>query len=70
MAYSFTSSGAKIFPSWSPREWHSVCFVFKNQQMTTFIDKKEIAIQKFGHFKVCSFVDVYVYHSNFIYRTK
>ena len=53
-AYSFTSGGgAKIFSNWSPREWHSACFVFNNETMTTFIDRDEIAKAKYGHFKVC-----------------
>ena len=60
VAYSFTNSGAKIFPSWSPREWHSACFVFENETMTTFIDKDEIAKAKYGHFKVCqNYSEVY-----------
>ena len=47
MAYSFTDDGVDIFPSWSPREWHSVCFVFKNQNMTLYIDGKEIVRKQF-----------------------
>ena len=46
MAYSFMDDGIDIFPSWSPREWHSACFVFKNQNMTLYIDEKEIARKK------------------------
>ena len=53
MAYSFISGGAKIFSSWSPREWHSVCFVIKNETMTTFIDKNEIAKHDHVQIKVC-----------------
>ena len=47
MAYSFTDDGVDIFHSWSPRKWHSACFVFKNQNMTMYIDGKEIARKKF-----------------------
>ena len=46
MVYSFTDDGIDIFPGWSPREWHSACFVFKNQNMTLYIDEKEIARKK------------------------
>ena len=46
MAYSFMDDGIDIFPSWSPREWHSACMVFKNQNMTLYIDEKEIARKK------------------------
>ena len=46
MGYSFTDDGIDIFPSWSPREWHSACMVFKNQNMTLYIDEKEIARKK------------------------
>ena len=52
MAYSFTDGGVNIFPAWSPREWHSVCFVFKNQNMTLYIDKKVVTKTIFGNFKV------------------
>ena len=47
MAYSFTDSGGgNIFKTWSPREWHSTCFVFKNQNMTLYIDGTEIFRKK------------------------
>ena len=60
MAFSFTESGGgNIFFTWSPREWHSACFVFKQQNMTLYIDGAEIA-QKQIKVQVLSFFKVYM----------
>ena len=52
-AYSMFETGAlegvnfNYFDIWKPKIWHTFCFLFKNDEVTLYLDTKRITKQPF-----------------------